>query len=71
VAYDHAWALAGLVIVAGVWSCVTQWRGALVLFPVRPGPAALWVVILPLGFYGVVMVGAMAYFLVDEIRRAG
>jgi hypothetical protein len=66
VAYEED-VLFGLVVVATVfWSLGTLYRGALALFPVRRGRAALWFVVLPVLFYFLLMGGVAGLYALAE-----
>jgi hypothetical protein len=58
---DDAWGLAVLVFL--FWSAITSYQGVRTAFIVRPGPARLWFLILPLLAYGVVVAGTAGVLL--------
>ena len=58
-AYERGWALTAAVVVTYLWSCVTLYKGAVRLFPVRRLLAASWFVALPIAVLLVVFVVSM------------
>jgi hypothetical protein len=61
-AYQNDSVLSLLVLGAVFWSLFTTYKGAVALFPVRPGRARLWFVILPFLFFFLVMGGVAALY---------
>jgi hypothetical protein len=58
VAFESEWVFTAIVIVTTLWSCFTMYKGAVALFHVRRGRAALWFVGLPFVFYFLITAGA-------------
>jgi hypothetical protein len=68
--YAAAWASeevwSALILVFVVWSCVTSYKAVCAAFSVRKWQARFWFLILPLVFYGIVIVGVGALYAMQE-----
>jgi hypothetical protein len=65
-ALQSVWLYAAAEVVFWPWSCVTLYRGALTLFPVKRGRAAFWLLALPMTVWCLSVVAVLvAGFLPD------
>ena len=65
-ALQSGWLYAAAALVFWPWSCVTLYRGALTLFPVKRGRAAFWLMALPMTAWCLSVVLVLAARLIPD-----